>query len=183
MTIADDAVFVIEGTGQQLSLDEYRNYARQAIVRAAPSREALRAIWVDPTRRRAFLDDLRRSSIHPEVLAEVLQRPEADAFDLLCHLAFGAPLVTRGERVTAFLNREQAFLAQHSEQARKVVLELLEKYRVGGMDELRGSVFGISPFQELGGAVTISKWFGGPEGLQKVLRELHERMYPDAEVA
>ncbi|MBX6753675.1 MAG: DEAD/DEAH box helicase family protein [Thermorudis peleae] len=177
VTIADEAVFVIEGTGQQLSLDEYRNYARQAIMRAAPSRDALRAIWVNPARRRAFLDDLRRSSIYPEVLAEVLHRPEADAFDLLCHLAFGSPLVTRGERVTMFLNREQAFLAQHSEQARKVILELLEKYRAGGIEELQGSVFGISPFQEWGGAVTISNWFGGTEELQKSLRELRQRLY------
>jgi type I restriction enzyme R subunit len=183
VAIADEAVFVIEATGQQLSLDEYRNYTRQTVVRAAPSRKELRAIWVDPARRRDFLDDLRRSSIHPEVLAEVLQRPEVDAFDLLCHLAFGDPLVTRSERVTAFLNREQAFLAQRSEQVRRVVLELLEKYRIGGLDQLEGAVFGISPFQEWGGAVTVSQWFGGPEGLRTVLRELHERMYPEAEVA
>jgi type I restriction enzyme R subunit len=55
-------------------------------------------------------------------------------YDLLAHLAFGAPIRTRSERAVAFRNREQAFLRRYSEAAREVILALLEKYRVGGWD-------------------------------------------------
>jgi type I restriction enzyme R subunit len=164
-------------------LDQYRDYTRRRVISSAPSPRTLRDIWVTPERRRAFLEDLHRSSIHPEVLAEVLGQTEADAFDLLSNLAFGAPIQTRSERVAAFSNREQPFLQSGGDAARHVILELLEKYRVGGIDQLRPEIFRISPFREWGGAVTISRWFGGVQALGTTLTELQQRIYPETEVA
>jgi type I restriction enzyme R subunit len=183
VTIADEAVFLIEATGQQLTLDEYQDYTRRQVTNTAPSRRILRDIWVDPERRRMFLEDLRRSSIHPEVLAEVLGQTETNTFDLLSNLAFGGPIHTRSERVAAFSNSEQDFLQRHGDAAGHVVLELLEKYRVGGIDQLHPEVFRISPFSEWGGAVTISRWFGGVQALGTTLTELQQRIYPETEVA
>ncbi|NHM25926.1 DEAD/DEAH box helicase family protein [Desulfofundulus sp. TPOSR] len=182
VTIADEAVFLIEETGQQLTLAEYRDYTRRHIVRTAPTFQTLRAIWVDPLKRRAFLEDLRRQSIHPEVLAEVMDQSEADTFDLLAHLAFGALIRTRSERATAFHNREQAFIYGFGENARRVILELLEKYRVGGIEELQPEVFSLSPFREWGGAFTISRWFGTPQALRAAISEMQQRIYPETEV-
>jgi type I restriction enzyme R subunit len=183
VTIADEAVFLIEATGQQLTLDEYRDYTRQQVIKTAPSFHTLRDIWVEPEQRRRFLEELRRSSIHPEVLAEVLGQTEADAFDLLSSLAFGAPIYTRSERVAAFSNREQSFMQSRGDAARHVILELLEKYRVGGIDQIHPEIFRISPFREWGGAVTISRWFGGVESLGTTLTQVQRRLYPETEVA
>jgi type I restriction enzyme R subunit len=183
VTIADEAVFLIEATGEQLTLVQYRDYTRSRIVHLAPTRSELRAIWVDSHRRRAFLDDLARSSVHPQVLAEILGQPEADAFDLLAHIAFGAPIRTRSERANAFLNREQAFIRRHAEQARQVILELLDKYRAGGIDQLDPEVFGVSPFREWGGAVKISRAFGGPDALGQALRDMRQRIYAEEAAA
>ena len=179
VTIADEAIFLIEATGQQLTLEQYCDYTRRRILQSAASREVLRDIWVNPDRRRAFLKDLQHSSIHPEVLAEVLNQPEADTFDLLCHLAFGDPIRTRSERVTAFRNREQAFINAHKENARAVILELLEKYRIGGVDQLEPSIFAVSPFREWGGATKIAQWFGGVEQLGQSLTEIRQRLYAE----
>jgi type I restriction enzyme R subunit len=183
VTIADEAIFLIEATGEQLTLQQYRDYTRRRVLQAAPDRTVLRELWVDSDRRRAFLEDLRRSSIHPEVLAEVLGLPEADAFDLLCHIAFDDPIRTRGERATAFRNREQAFINAHREEARQVILELLEKYRIGGIEELEPEIFGVSPFREWGGATRISQWFGGPNRLGHSIKEMRKRIYAEEAVA
>jgi type I restriction enzyme R subunit len=150
VTIADEAIFLIEATGQQLTLDEYRDYTRRQVTNIAPSHHALRDIWVTPERRRAFLEDLRRSSIHPEVLAEILGQTDADTFDLLSNLAFGAPMHTRSERVAAFSNREQRFIQRGGDAARHVILELLEKYRVGGIDQLRPEIFRYRTISRVG---------------------------------
>lgn len=179
VTIADEAVFVIEATGEQLTLQQYRDYTRRRILEQAPTRRDLRAIWVDSAHRRAFMEELRRASIHPEVLAEVLSQPEADAFDLLAHLAFGAPIRTRSERAEAFRNREQAFVDRHREEARRVILELLEKYRVGGVEQLEPEIFGVAPFRDWGGAARISWCFGGPGALRSTLNEIRQRIYPE----
>jgi len=111
-----------------------------------------------------------------------MNRQDADAYDLLAHLAFGAPIRSRDERATAFRNREQAFIRRHGENARRVILELLEKYRVAGVEELRPEVFSVSPFREWGGAVKISHWFGGVDKLGEALDEMQERIYPEEEV-
>lgn len=183
VTIADEAVFTIDATGQHLSLAEYRNYTRGEVRRHAPTLRDLRSIWVDSQRRRAFMEALRRSSIHPEILAEVEGNAEADPFDILAHIAFGAAVRTRSERAAAFLNREQDFIQRHSDRARQVVLELVDKYRAGGIEQLEPEIFGVSPFHEWGGAVRISSWFGGVDGLGTSLKEMRERIYPLSEVA
>jgi type I restriction enzyme R subunit len=183
VTIADEAVFFIEATGEQLTLEQYRDYTRRRIVEKAPSRTDLRAIWVDSDLRRAFLEDLARSSVHPQILAEILGRPEADTFDVLCHIAFGSPLRTRSERAEAFMNREQGFIRRHAEDARRVILELLDKYRAGGIDQLEPEVFGVSPFRDWGGAVKISRAFGGADALGRALREMRQRIYAEEAVA
>lgn len=183
VTIADEAVFLIEATGEQLTLEQYRDYTRRRIVGAASSREALRSIWLDGQQRKAFLEELARSSVHPEVLAEVLGQPEADAFDLLAHIAFGSPVRTRSERAQAFLNREQRFLNRHADEARRVILELLDKYRAGGIEQLEPEIFGVSPFREWGGAVKISRAFGGPDRLGQTMKEMKERIYAEEAAA
>jgi type I restriction enzyme R subunit len=181
VTIADEAIFLIESTGQQLTLTEYRNFARQHVIKAAPARRHLRSIWVDPERRRAFVRELRQNSVHPEALAEAMGLSDADTFDLLAHLAFGGPIRTRSDRARAFENREQSFLNGYGEEARRVILELLDKYRAGGIEQVDAEAFSVSPFSEWGGAVRISRLFGGPAALGKALREVRERIYPESE--
>jgi len=183
VTIADEAIFDVASTGQQLTLEEYQNHARQQIIRAAPNQAELRRIWIDPARRQAFIERLREDGIHADVLARVMSQPEADSFDLLSHIAFGSPIVTRGERAAAFQNRHQRFLQRYSADARRVILELLEKYRAIGIAEVDPAIFSVSPFAELGGAVTIAHWFGGVEGLRQTLQELQRRIYSDPEAA
>jgi len=180
VSIADEAVFVIEATGTQLSLKEYLDYTRRSLSQRAPTQDDLRKIWVDSDRRKAFIEDLRQSSIHPEVLAEVLGQSEADAFDLLCNIAFGSPIRTRSERATAFQNREQAFIARHHDDARQVIFELLDKYRMGGIDQLEPEIFNVTPFSEWGRAVKISKWFGSLDELKQSLEEMRRRIYEEA---
>ena len=181
VAITDEAVFVIEATGEELTLERYLDYTWRRIIHAASTRRKLLEIWLDRTRRRAFLEDLRRASIHPEILAEVLQRTEADTFDLLSHLAFKSAIRTRGERATAFLSREQAFLNRYREEARRVILELLDKYRAGGIEQLEPEIFSVSPFREWGGVVKIQRHFGGSDGLGTALQEMRRRIYADVE--
>jgi type I restriction enzyme R subunit len=179
VTIADEATFLVEATGQQLSLEQYLDYTRQRVARHAPDWTALRGVWVDTERRHAFLEELQRASIHVDVLAEVLDRSDADQFDLLSHIAFDRPVRTRGERATAFANREQRFIGRHNSTAREVVLALLDKYRVGGVEEMTDPrVFRLSPFREMGRAVGVIRRFGGSERLQTAVQEMQERLYP-----
>lgn len=178
VTIAEEATFLVEATGQQLSLEQYLDYTRQKVVGYVPEWARLQAVWADASQRRTFLDNLQRASVYVDVLAEVLGQPEADQFDLLAHIAFGRPVRTRSERATAFVNREQRFLDRHTEEAREVILALLDKYRVGGVDAMTDPrVLRLIPFVEMGQAVGVIRRFGDVGQLQHALQEMQRRLY------
>ncbi len=178
--IADEAVFVIEGSGEQLSQTQYLDYTRTRVrqVSQASKMEELRDLWVNAARRRQFLQDLQQASVYVDVLAEVLGQSEADQFDLLCHLVFDTPLRTRSERATAFLNRESRFLGRHALPAREVILALVEKYRAAGIDEISDPrIFRLSPFREMGQAPGVTRRFGTAANLRRSLDEMQVRIY------
>jgi type I site-specific restriction endonuclease len=178
VTIADEATFLVEGSGDQLTLDQYLDYTRKKVIGHVPDWARLHEVWTDPAKRGPFLEALETESVHVEVLAEVLAQPRADQFDLLAHIAFGKPIHTRDERTDAFVNYEQRFLEQHDPKAREVILALLDKYRLGGVSEMASpDVFRLSPFREMGQAPGIIQRFGGAESLRTALGEMQRRLY------
>ena len=178
VTIADEATFMVETTGEQLNLAQYLDYTKGEISGFVPSSLKLREVWVDPDKRRAFLDALQTASVHVEVLAEILEQPEADQFDLLNHIAFGKPVHTRSERAEAFLNREQRFMDDYAPGAREVILALLDKYRLAGVEEMASAqVFRLAPFREMGQAPGVAQRFGGVQPLRKAILEIQRRLY------
>lgn len=171
---SDEATFLVEGSGDHLTLDQYLDYTRQKVVGHVPDWARLHEVWTDSAKRAPFLEALEAESVHVEVLAQ----PRADQFDLLAHIAFGKPVHTRDERADAFVNHEQHFLEKHDPQAREVILALLDKYRLGGVAELASAdVFRLSPFREMGQAPGIIQRFGGAELLRTALGEMQRRLY------
>jgi len=178
--IADEAVFVIEGSGQQLTQQQYLDYTRDKVrqVSQAQKIDDLRITWINATTRRRLLTDLQNASVYVDVLADVLGQSEADQFDLLGHLTFGTPLRTRSERAAAFINRESRFLEAHPRPAQEVLLALLEKYRATGVDEISDPrIFRLPPFFEMGQAPGVARRFGSLQKLQTNLIELQSRIY------
>ena len=82
-------------------------------------------------------------------LAEAAGRPEADPFDLLCHLAFHAPLRTRRERAERLKQEETAFLEQYVPAAREVLGAMLDKYAEHGSVQFKlPDILEIPPISE-----------------------------------
>ncbi|MBD2777069.1 type I restriction-modification enzyme R subunit C-terminal domain-containing protein [Iningainema tapete] len=178
VTIADEATFLVEATGEQLTLAQYFDYTKGKIMHSALNSEQLHEIWTNSTLRQAFLEELEAESVHIEVLAEVLAQPRADQFDLLAHIAYGKPIHTRDERVDAFLNYEQQFLQSQTLEARFVIVALLDKYRLAGVQEIvNPEVFRLSPFREMGQVSGVVQHFGSINNLRLALNEVQQRLY------
>ncbi len=178
VTIADEATFLVESSGEQLTLEQYLDYTRRKVAGYVPDWAKLHEVWTDPAKREPFLESLEAESVQIEVLAEVLAQPRADQFDLLAHIAFGKPIRTRDERAEAFLNHEQRFLEKYDPKAREVILALLDKYRLGGVTEMASpDIFRLSPFRAMGQAPGVIQRFGGVEPLRTALGELQRRLY------
>jgi type I restriction enzyme R subunit len=111
-------------------------------------------------------------------LASATNHPEADPFDLLCHLAFNAPLRTRRERADRLRNEQKEFFEQHGPQARMILNELLDKYAEHGTAQfVIPDVLKVPPISEHGNVLEIVGFFGGPEKLREAINRLQTLLY------
>lgn len=119
---------------------------------------------------------LETRMVHLDILREILQRPDADSFDLLAHVGFGADLHSCEERANALFNLHKEFFESFNDEARAVLLGLVEKYRYGGIEEADNpAVFGLSPFNS--DVRRVAHAFGGIRELRDAIDGLVARLY------
>lgn len=180
--IADEAVLTLGDGGQQLGAAEYLDLAGDRIRELVGDASALRKGWRDSAQRVGLRHELSERRVDPRILSLVLDRPDADEFDLLAHAAFGEPIRTREERARRLEQSESRFLGSLGEEQRAVVGALLDQYRIGGVEAIAtGAVFQLAPFVDrFGGVAGLSELLGGPHATGELLRELQRALYPSA---
>ncbi len=143
-----------------------------------PTTPELRAHWADPGKRSEIIQRLAERGISFEDLADATKQPEADPFDLLCHLAFHAPLRTRRERAQRLRESHADFFSQYGPEARQILDDLLEKYAVyGDAQFLLPDVLKVPPLSAHGQVGDIVRLFGGPDQLRHAVTELQTHLY------
>src|SRR6266513_1891929 len=96
--IASHLVYELDPDGKQLRVLKFTDYAAEKVRTLYPTAPELRKKWANPSQRSEIIDKLAQRGISFDELAETAKQPDADPFDLLCHVAFNAPLRTRRER-------------------------------------------------------------------------------------
>lgn len=178
VTIAAHLVYELDPQGKQLRTVRYTDYAGDRVRALAPTSADLRAKWVDPVRRSELIDQLAERGIDFPELADQLKQPEADPFDLLCHLAFNAPLRTRRERAQRLRATRKDLFEKYGPDARQVLEELLEKYAEHGDAQFKlPDVLHVPPISDHGRPAEIIRIFGGPDQLREAVNELQTELY------
>ena len=99
-----------------------------------------------------------------------------DPFDLICHVVFGQPPLTRRERVSEVRKRD--VFTKYGEQARRVLDALLDKYADEGIVPVeKPEVLKVQPFTDMGTPIELVGHFGGKDGYREALRELEAELY------
>jgi type I restriction enzyme R subunit len=178
VAIAAHLVYELDPDGKQLRVIRYTDYAAEKVRSLCPTAPELRAKWADPAQRAEVIARLQERGISFDELAAQAEQPEADPFDLLCHVAFNAPLRTRRERAQQLKRNKPDFFARYSPEARRVLDELLEKYAVyGDAQFVLPDVLKVPPLSRHGQVGDIIKLFGGPENLREAVIDLQNNLY------
>ena len=176
--IAAHLVYELDPNGKQLRVVRYTDYAAEAVRTLCPTAPALRAQWADPIKRAEIIQGLQERGVDFTELSEAAHQPEADPFDLLCHLAFNAPLRTRRERAQQLKAAKPDFFTRYSPEARQVLEELLEKYAEHGDAQfVLPDVLRVPPISNHGQIGEIIRLFGGPDELRNAVTELQGHLY------
>ena len=126
-------------------------------------------------RKAAILRELEEHGVLLEPLAEEVGK-HFDAFDLICHVVFDQPPLTRRERADNVKKRN--YFAKYGDQARKVLETLLEKYADTGIENIEDiKILTLAPFKNMGTASELVSAFGGKQGYTTALHELEKQLY------
>jgi len=176
--IAAHVVWDLDADGRRLQAKEYGEYTGESVRSLYPSAAALRAKWSAPEERAAIITALEERGITFEELAEAAKQPDADPFDLLCHVAYSAPIRSRRERAEAARNDGKAFFDKFTNGAREVLNALLEKYVEFGTAQFQiPDILKVPPISQHGNVIEIAEMFGGPDQLRTAVGELQQLLY------
>ena len=171
-------VYELDPSGQQLRVVRYTEFAAESVRSLYPNSRALRAAWLDPAERSGIVRRLAERGIGFEALAEAAGQPEADPFDLLCHLAYNAPLRTRRDRARQMRAAQPGVFDKYGPQGRLILEELLEKYAAHGDAEfVLPDVLKVPPISAHGQVGDIVRLFGGADRLREAVADLQAQLY------
>jgi type I restriction enzyme R subunit len=166
--VAAHLVYELDPDGNQLRVVQFTDYTADKVRMLYRNAAELRGQWADPDKRREIIDRLEERGIDFDHLAETANQPDADPLDLLCHLAFNAPLRTRRERAQRLRTERQDFFDQYGPEAREILNELLDKYTEHGTAQfVVPDVLELPPINEHGNVIEIAAKFGNAARLRE----------------
>lgn len=172
--VATERVQYLDEHGKLIT-ESLKDYTRKTVRKAYTSLKAFLNAWNDADRKQAIIDELATHGVFLDELADQVGR-DYDAFDLVCHVAFDQPPLTRRERAAQVKKRN--VFAQYGEQTRAVLDALLEKYADGGIKSVESlDILKVDPLTAFGTPVEIVKLFGGKQDYLAAIRELETALY------
>ncbi len=166
----------------KLITEEYRvllkDEIKRTLLREFTSLDDFLRRWTEAERKQAVIDELKEQGIPLEVLREAVpQGKEIDAFDLIAHIAFDQPPLSRKERANNVKKRN--YFGKYGDEARAVLEALLEKYADHGIIDIEDpKILELPPFSELGTKTQIRRGiFGSNQKYSQALTELEQAIY------
>jgi type I restriction enzyme R subunit len=179
--LGDVTVYVVAervqyyGPQGKLITESLKDYTRQTVRKDYSTLDEFLLRWSNADRKAAILQELEEHGLLLEPLADEVGKG-FDAFDLICHVAFDQPPLTRRERADQVKKRN--YFAKYGEQARLVLESLLEKYADTGIENIEDiKILTLDPFKDMGTASELVSAFGGKPAYIAALHELEQNLY------
>jgi len=159
----------------RLITESLREFTRRRVTAEYRTLDDFLKRWSQTGRKKVILEELLEQGVLIEALQDSVGR-DLDPFDLICHVAYDQPPLTRKERATGVKRRD--VFAQYGDQAREVLSLLLDKYSDQGVDAIQTiEVLKLDPFSEIGTPLEIVQSFGGRDSYLQAVDQLQRAIY------
>ena len=175
--IIAERVEYIDDDGK-LVTESLRDFTKKALKKRFASLDAFLQRWNAADRKQVILDELAEEGLPLEPLADEVGK-DLDPFDLICHVAFDRPPLTRRERADNVRKRD--VFTKYGPQARAVLEALLQKYQDEGVTGLGDPrILQIPLFDAMGTLVELIQRFGTRADYERAMHELESALYQQA---
>ncbi len=159
----------------KLITESLKDYTRRSIQSEYASLDQFLQAWRGIDRKQAILEELQGRGLLLEALEEEVGKG-FDPFDLICHVAFDRPPLTRKERAENVKKRD--YFSKYGVEVRAVLAALLDKYADEGLENIENlNVLRVKPLADFGTPLEILDKFGGKDKYLAAIREMEQYLY------
>jgi type I restriction enzyme R subunit len=165
----------LDGSGKLIT-ESVKEYTRKGLLKEFRSLDEFLARWNRAEKKAALIAELEAQDIILENLRDEVKK-DFDLFDMICHVAWNMPALTRRERAEQVKKRN--YFTRYGEKARLVLSALLDKYASEGIENIEDMhVLTLDPIKQIGTpAEIVNKIFGGRQKYLEALKELEKEIY------
>lgn len=175
VSIASEHVRFYDENGK-LVTESLIDYSKKNILSEYATLDNFLNAWKSADKKQAIIDQLAEHGVLLEVLQEVAGNKDLDPFDLILHIAYDKPPLTRAERVKNV--KKRGYLYKYDKTCQQVLDALLHKYMDDGVLTLQDTaLLSIDPFKQIDSPRNIAKLFGGRQAYLDAVRALQEEIY------
>jgi len=178
ITVLTERVEYLNEDGK-LVTESLRDYSRKTVRQCYSSLDQFLRRWRSEERKELIIDELAEEGLLLEPLLDEVGK-EFDPFDLICHIAFDQPPLTRRDRANSVRKRD--VFTKYGPQARAILEALLSKYQdegiVGGLDNVE--ILKVPPFSAMGTPLQLIKEFGSRRRFEDAVHEMQTALYQEA---
>ena len=176
-SVAVEQIQYMDANGDLIT-ESLRDYTRKKITSSYSSLDVFLQNWTEAKKKSEIIEDLENEGVFFEELARMVGR-DYDAFDLVCHVAYGQKPMTRKERANNVKKRD--VLTKYGGQARVVLSALFDKFSDLGLAVIEIMiVLKIDPIDKLRTPIEIFEFLGGKEMYLQAVHELSTALYAEA---
>ena len=164
------------GEDGKLITESLKDYTKKNMKKEFTNLDEFLRKWTEESKREEIENYLLEKGIFLEELEDEVGK-DMDVFDLICHIAFDMPPLTRKERANNVKKRN--YFGKYSEVAQGVINKLLEKYENEGINNIEDvKILKLPEFKEFGSQLEIvKKGFGGKKNYELAIKELVHELY------
>ena len=166
------------GSDGKIITESLIDYTKKSIGSQYKTLDGFLQAWNNADKKKVIIDELEDKGIYFDALKEEVG-VQFDPFDLICHIAFEMPALSRKDRADNVKKRN--YFTKYSAKAQEVLSNLLDKYAHDGLLTIESmEVLKLKPINELGTPVELIKAFGGKPQYELAIKELEQELYKKA---
>jgi type I restriction enzyme R subunit len=173
-TILAERVEYLDEKGRLIT-ESLKDFTKKALRKRFASLDSFLKCWKGTERKQAIIEELENEGLSLEPLAQEAGK-DLDPFDLICHVVFDRPALTRRERAESVRKRD--IFTKYGPQARAVLEALLQKYQDQGVIDLGDPrILQIPPLDTMGTPLQLIKEFGTRADFMFAVNEMQSALY------
>ena len=174
VTILNERVQIRNSEGKLITTS-YKEYSKQKVHEEFSSLDDFLNRWSSSEKKQVIIDELYEKDILFEELKVDIGK-DMDIFDLICHIAYDKPPLTRKERANSVQKRD--YFNKYEGKAKEILKALLEKYSDEGIETIETiEVLKLPEFSSFGTAIEIVNTFGGKDKYLEAIKDLENEIY------